>query len=153
MKKITWNWGTGIVLAFVSFMAFILYFVIGSATNYRANHELVTEAYYEQELNYQQEIDAQRNAAALETPLRLVKQAEGRGVSLFFPSTQVAKEITGKVSLYRPSNRQLDSEITIALSDTHLLIPDNRLLGGRWDIRVSWEYKGVNYLHKESIVY
>jgi len=34
-----------------------------------------------------------------------------------------------------------------------LLIPDKRLLDGRWDIKVSWEYKNDVYLHKESITY
>ncbi len=153
MKKIQWNWGTGIVLAFVSFISFILFFVIQMATDNSANHELVTEAYYERELNYQQEIDAQREAAALETPLKIKRQAQGRGLSVFFPKDYNPKAVKGIVSLYRPSNRQLDSEFPIALSDTHLLIPDNRLLGGRWDIRIAWEYQGKKYLHKESIDY
>ena len=152
-KGIKWNWGTGIVVAFVCFISFILYFVISMATDDRSNHELVTETYYEQELNFQQEIDAQEAAAALPHPLRIEKHPSGRGLSVYFPQDFEVEKISGTVSLYRPSNRQLDSEIPIALSDTHLLIPDNRLLGGRWDIRVAWQYKGKNYLHKESIAY
>ncbi|MEO1010524.1 MAG: cytochrome C oxidase Cbb3, partial [Bacteroidota bacterium] len=35
----------------------------------------------------------------------------------------------------------------------HLLIPDKRLLDGRWDIRILWEYQGKPYLLKESITY
>ena len=44
------NWGTGIVLAFIGFIGFILYFVIRMSTDDSANHDLVTEEYYKKEL-------------------------------------------------------------------------------------------------------
>ena len=47
------NWGTGIVLAFIGFIGFILYFVIRMSTDDSANHDLVTEEYYKKELSYQ----------------------------------------------------------------------------------------------------
>jgi hypothetical protein len=47
----------------------------------------------------------------------------------------------------------LDFDLPISLSNTHLLIPDKRLLDGRWDIKVFWEYEGEQYLYKESITY
>lgn len=40
------NWGTGIVLAFIGFITFILYFVFRMSTDDSANHDLVTEEYY-----------------------------------------------------------------------------------------------------------
>ena len=50
------NWGTGIVLAIIAFIGFILFFVIKMSTDDRANHDLVTEEYYKAELGYQKEI-------------------------------------------------------------------------------------------------
>ena len=44
------NWGTGIVLAFIGFIAFILYFVINVITNDKYNHDLVIEDYYKAEI-------------------------------------------------------------------------------------------------------
>ena len=44
------NWGTGIVLAFIGFISFIMYFVINMNTNDKYDHDLVTEDYYKQEL-------------------------------------------------------------------------------------------------------
>ena len=42
------NWGTGIVIAFIGFIAFIMYFVINMNVNDKYNHDLVTEDYYEE---------------------------------------------------------------------------------------------------------
>lgn len=145
------NWGTGIVLAFVGFIGFILFFVVRMSTDKRANHDLVTEDYYRQELAYQKEIDAQNNATKDITKLQVRRSPDG--LEIRFPEKVNPKEIEGTVSLYRPSNKQLDFDLPISLSNNHLLIPDNRLLDGRWDIKVSWNYNGTDYLHKENIIY
>ena len=138
-------------MAFVAFISFIMYFVIRMNTEDRADHELVARDYYKQELAYQQQIDAQKNASKLDAQLQIVKSEEGLLVN--FPENFDYKEITGKVSLYRPSNRHLDVDFPLSLSHTHLLIPDNSLIDGRWDIAIEWQYKGNTFLHKEKIVY
>ncbi|MBT8187615.1 MAG: FixH family protein [Croceitalea sp.] len=145
------NWGTGIVLAFIGFIAFILYFVIRMSTDDRVNHDLVTDAYYKKELAYQEEIDAEKLAAEYNAKLMITKITDGLAIE--FPDQFEFKDITGEVSLYRPSNRQLDFNFPISLSNTHLLIPDNSLLDGRWDITVKWNYKGKTFLHKQKLVY
>ncbi len=144
------NWGTSVVIAFVLFISFILFFVIRMSTDYRANHDLVTEDYYKATLEYQNEIDAEKNA---NTHAQLSIKKSSEGLLLTFPENLDLKTIKGNVSLYRPSNKHLDFDLPISLSNTHLLIPDKRLLDGRWDIKVAWEYEGEKYLHKESIVY
>ncbi len=145
------NWGTGIVLAFIAFITFILYFVYRMSTDDRANHDLVTKEYYKKELGYQQEIDASENAARMGAKLNIEKSDEG--IHIGFPEKFDPKKIEGTVSLYRPSNKHLDVNFPISLSKTHLLIPDNRLVDGRWDIIVSWSYEGNAFLHKEKLVY
>ncbi len=145
------NWGTGIVLAFIMFISFILYFVIRMSTDDSNNHELVTKDYYKQELAYQKEIDAEKNAVTLGAQLKIQKSE--KGLIIQFPENYKPEEITGKVSLYRPSNRHLDVDFPISLSNTHLLIPDNQLVDGRWDIAISWHYKGNSFLHKEKLSY
>ncbi|MFX0555581.1 FixH family protein [Maribacter sp. CXY002] len=145
------NWGTGVVLAFIGFIGFILFFVVKMNLDDRANHDLVTEDYYRAELEYQKEIDAQNNAKADIAQLKLHKTTNG--LQIEFPETFTITNINGTVSLYRPSNKQLDFDLPISLSNTHLLIPDKRLLDGRWDIKISWNYNGKNYLHKEQLMY
>jgi len=147
----TWNWGTGIVLAFVAFISFILFFVIRMSTDTRADHDLVTKEYYQKELAYQQEIDAEKNARSLGADIQIERTADGLRITL--PKTLQNINSIGTMSLYRPSNKHLDFDLPIRLSKTHLLIPDKRLLDGRWDIKIQVEHEGVNYLFKERIVY
>ena len=149
MKTI--NWGTGIVLAFIAFIAFILFFVIRMSTDGRADHDLVTEEYYKQELEYQKEIDAEKNARSLGDALQFEKTDEGLRITL--PIALQNSNSEGTMSLYRPSNKHLDFDLPIRLSKAHLLIPDNRLLDGRWDIKLQIEHEGKKYLFKDRIVY
>jgi len=145
------NWGTGVVLAFIGFIGFILFFVIRMSTDHNAEHDLVTEEYYKAELGYQKEIDAGENANTLSDKLTMEKTAEG--LSIQFPENMSPAKIEGKVSLYRPSNKHLDFDLPISLSNSHLLIPDKRLLDGRWDITIEWTYGGKPYLFKQSLTY
>lgn len=144
------NWGTGIVLAFIAFISFILYFVVRMNMDSNANHDLVTEDYYKDALNHQTELNAELNANKYEK-IKLEKTAEG--LLLHFPKNINFEKAEGTVSLYRPSNKQLDFDLPVSLSNTNLLIPDKRLLDGRWDIKIIWTYEGQDYLQKEKITY
>ena len=145
------NWGTGIVIAFVLFIAFIMYFVINMNLNKKYDHDLVTEDYYQEELLHQNEIDKVDNAKELKENVSWEKTEDG--ILISFPKELDYTNITGNVFLYRPSNKKLDSEIPISLSDHYLLIPKTSLLDGRWNIKVDWKYDGKSYLYKESIMY
>ena len=145
------NWGTGIVIAIALFMSFILFLVIKMTTNEDYSHDLVVEEYYKKELAFQQEIDAETNLKLLSEKIK-GKRVEG-GWLLSFPEEIKASKIKGTVFLYRPSNKQLDFDFPIELSNSNLLIPDKRLLDGRWNITVNWEYEEKEFLYKESITY
>lgn len=145
------NWGTGIVLAFIGFISFIMYFIINMNINKDYQHDLVTEDYYKAELEYQNDINKEENARNLEKNISWKKTSEG--IIIEFPKNLEIKNITGKVFLYRPSNKQLDFETKISLSNYNLLIPDKRLLDGRWNIKVYWQYKETSYLYKKEIIY
>ena len=145
------NWGTGIVLAIIGFIAFIMYFVVSMTANSKYDHDLVTEDYYKQELEYQNEIDKLNNSNSLEENIRYKRTSNGLLIS--FPSNLETENISGKVFLYRPSNKQLDYETPISLSKLQMLIPDKRLVDGRWNIKIDWQYNGKSYLFKDDIVY
>lgn len=144
------NWGTGIVLAFIGFIGFILFFIIRMSMDDRANHDLVTEDYYKAELGYQKEIDAERNA---NNNAKITLEQTAEGLLVHFPEQLEPAKVQGTVYLYRPSNKHLDFDLAIRLSDPYLLVPDERLAEGRWDIKILWDYGGEAYLHKESITY
>ena len=145
------NWGTGIVMAFIAFIAFILYFVFQASSDPKADHDMVTKEYYKKELDYQKELDAAANLTKFGGNVAVTKMAEGLRID--FPKGMDAAKIRGKVSLYRPSNEQLDFEIPIEEFDSLLLIPSSRLLDGRWDIRLDWTSDGVPYLYRGRFTY
>ncbi|RAJ16413.1 FixH family protein [Olleya aquimaris] len=145
------NWGTSIVIAFIAFISFIMYFVISMNVNKDLDHDLVSEDYYKQELEYQNDINKEENSKELTSKLTWKKTPEGMIIS--FPEDLDYSAISGKVFLYRPSNKQLDFETTILLSNHNLLIPDKRLLDGRWNIKIDWMYNDKNYMFKEDITY
>lgn len=145
------NWGTGIVLAFIGFISFIMFFVIKMNMNDKYDHDLVTKQYYQKELEYQEDIDKLENSKTLKTNVTWFKTDDG--IIIIFPETLKATDITGNVFLYRPSNKKLDFEMPITLSTHRLLIPKKHLLDGRWNITVDWVYEGKTYLFKDKIMY
>ena len=143
------NWGTSIALAFVAFVGFILYFVITMSVDKTYSHDFVIEKYYQKELQFQDDINAQENAISIKEKILFVKRPEG--LQIQFPKEFDYEKVKGKVFLYRPSNKQLDFEMPISLSRSYLLVPDKRLVDGRWNITISWIYNNKPYLLKKEI--
>ncbi len=144
------NWGKGIVIAIVFFIAFILYFVITMSTDKKFSHDLVTEKYYEKELIYQQKIDAANNAKDLGG---IETEQIADGLLIRFPKAFEKETIEGKVFLYRPSDKQSDIEIPFSIADNYLLVPDKSLLDGRWNISIEIVHKKKRYFFFEEIMY
>ena len=148
-KGISLNWGTGIVISFVLFMSFILYFVFKVQSSSKYNNELVVEEYYKHDAKFGEEMVRVQNAQDLKSK-PIITSTLGE-ITIVFPNHYSPKNIKGIVSLYRPSNKKLDFEIPILLSNSSLLIPKSNLVGGRWDINMEWQYEGKYYLTKETV--
>ncbi len=146
------NWGTGIIIAFVCFISFIMFFVVNMNINKKYDHDLVTEDYYKQELEYQNDINKESKAKNLVNNVTVEKNE--KGLLIVFPEDFEAKDISGKVILYRPSNKHLDFEMPISLINDHnLIVPNELLLSGRWNIKIDWTYKEDKYMFKKLIVF
>ena len=145
------NWGTGIVIAFALFITFILYFVFKVQSDSQYDNELVVEEYYKQELKFENQMIKEQNAIDMTEKISISTSEEG--INITFPSDLDLTKVTGKVSLYRPSNQKLDFEVPISLSGPHLLIPKSNLVGGRWDISLDWTYDGKEFLNKKTIYF
>ena len=145
------NWGTGIVLAFVAFISFIMYFVIIMSTDSKYDRELVTEEYYKKELAFQDQINKEQRAKNMGfTPI--INKIDN-GLVVRFPEKYNPTEISGSLFLYRPSNKKLDFEMPISVSSLNTIIPSQHLLNGRWNIEINWTYKGKEYFYKEELTY
>ena len=143
------NWGTGIVIAFALFITFILYFVFSVQSNSKYDNELVVEEYYKHDAKFGDEMARVQNAQDL--PQKPLITSTSEGITIVFPAVFIEKEIKGTVSFYRPSDKKFDFEVPVLLTNSSLNVPNEKLLGGRWDINMEWQYKGKNYLTKEVI--
>lgn len=143
------NWGTGIVIAFALFMTFILYFVFEVQSNSKYDNDLVVEEYYKHDSHFQDEMARIQNAHDLQQKPSITYSE--KGVKIAFPATFENDKVKGNILLYRPSNKKFDFDTQIALTNSALLIPQKKLIKGRWDVNMEWEYKGTKYLSKEVI--
>lgn len=145
------SWGTGIVLALSAFIIFILFLVISMTTNKELDHDLVVEEYYKKELDFQNQLDKELNAQQLREDIRI--ESTVQGIAVHFPQALDPGKIKGKIFLYRTSNKQLDFEVPISLSSHTLLVPDERLVEGRWNIEIDWSYQEEGYFFQKELTY
>lgn len=145
------NWGTGIVIGMVLFIAFIMTMVVIMVSNEKFDHQMVTESYYEEGMVYQEEIDAETNTKDLSSPLKVQKIDEGW--LLIFPDELTATAVEGVVQMYRPSNEKLDFNLPLELHGSSMVIPKDLLVEGNWKINIRWEMGGKPYLFKKDLVY
>ncbi|WP_268225426.1 FixH family protein [Sinomicrobium oceani] len=152
MKRIKIHWGTAIVLAFMGFIAFILSFVIRMNTQKKYDHELVTEAYYAKELSFQRDMD--REKFTVDTGMEPRIEATKGGIFIYFPEGIDPAKVSGKIGLYRPSDRTMDFEVPVQMTTSPVvLIPSEALLPGRWNVEVDWQYGDDTYLSHRKLVY
>ena len=144
------NWGTGIVIAFVMFISFIGFLVIKMNTNEIYQHDLVTEDYYKKELELQQKIDNAATAAAMDYSIKVKQLSEG--LLIRFPDNLHDEQIKGSVYMYNPSNKKLDFTTAINLEQSQMLIPSKYLVEGRWDVEINWQANQQPYYFKTKLM-
>lgn len=149
--KIRITWSTAIVLSIIAFMIFILSFVYKSIAIEDYHHELVSEDYYKDELHYQEEIDKLENASTLEKNVELKTTEEG--LWILFPGSMDQTKISGTVSILRFSNKKLDIVEPVKLVQHKMLIPKERLVRGKWEVKIDWVYEEEAYMFKDSWFY
>ncbi|PCI01796.1 MAG: cytochrome C oxidase Cbb3 [Flavobacteriaceae bacterium] len=144
-------WPLGIVIALGSFMIFILSYVYKATFVAKYDHHLVSEEYYKDELKYQGEINKLENANTLENDITLTRSSNG--VLVHFPTTMEGKEIKGTVYFMRLSDGNFDFQETISLEKHTLLIQNDKLIAGRWNVKIDWSYQDTPYLFKDKFNY
>ncbi|NQV78474.1 MAG: FixH family protein [Lutibacter sp.] len=145
------SWPTGIIISIAAFVIFILSFVYKVTFLPQYDHHLVSEDYYKDEINYQQEIDKLNKAAELKENITYKKVASGLLIS--FPSEFEASQIKGTIEFQRLSNEKIDFKLPIQLITNDLVISNEKLIEGRWNVKIEWTVNNNAYLFKEKIMY
>lgn len=138
------NWGKGIVITFIAFIAIMVTMVIISVR--MEGIELVTENYYEEEIKYQEQIDKEASTLSLD---REALKFDGSTKALILDLPIGAK---GTLNLFRPSDIELDQELPVEIleaGEKSVYIGD--LKAGYWKVQLSWEENGESYYQEKKI--
>lgn len=140
------NWGKGITLFMVMFMAFIVSMVYYAFTK---NADLVQEDYYENEINYDKNKESKSNYDLLEKKVVLSQKEEG--VVLEFPD-EVVPTNEGKITFYRPDQKKYDREFALKLNDNNQqILTYENFKEGYYDVTVEWSDGTKNYIFEDQI--
>lgn len=141
------SWGIKITALYGGFVLLISSMVIISSSN---KAELVATDYYEQELNYQQRIDAIANEKNLTTTIQY--QLTETGVLLRFSDTISEKDFSGEVCFFRPSDASKDLTLKLVFDKNgEQLIPKALLRKGIYKICLSWKNQSKMF-YKEHVI-
>lgn len=119
----------GCFILFILFLIFI--FPMG-----KQNAEMISNNYYEEELKYQDVIDAKNNAAKLEkTPIYKISS---EGLLVTFPKTIKVDGNTVNFVLFRTEDSNLDVKKEVTLQHNLFLIPAKVISKGSYTLKLKW---------------
>lgn len=140
------NWGGGIALFYILFMTVLLFFVIKSTSH---RHEMVTENYYQKDLDYQAHFDKTINAMD-ENLIEIELYPNENTINLLFLKEQA---IEGKVKFYRPSDSTKDFTLDINLDhDNKMEIQTTKMISGPWTIQLDWVQNEETFFKEMKII-
>ena len=129
------NWGHGLMIALGCFILFILFLIFIFPMG-KQNAEMISNNYYEEELKYQDIIDAKNNAAKLEkTP---TYKATSEGLLISFPESIKADQNTASFVLFRTEDSNLDVKKEVVLQHNLFLIPAKVISKGSYTLKLKW---------------
>ncbi len=143
-----WNWGTGVFIFIVLFLAACIAFIIYTRTE---RWSLVEEDYYPKELRHEEILVKMRNVSSLKDKLQVSYDAQN--LVIRFPFDLKGLSLTGSVDMYRPSDETRDVILPVAV-DTSLCmtIPMKRFIHGKYVLKADWVANGMGY-YQETVVF
>ena len=145
--KINWNWGTGIFVAIILFMTFIIVLVFQTT---RQNYDLVERDYYPKALEYQQQIDKEHNATLLADKVTI--QNAGDHIVVKFQSVFNPSDISGSIIFYRPSDKKQDIIFAIEPDSAgNQKFPVTNFKAGKYILKIDYEVNGKSYFQEEPV--
>lgn len=137
------SWGHGVVIALFAFIVFILSMLF-LFPNGQKNSEMVTDNYYEEELQYQDVIDAKKRADNLQE--KPTYSQDTSGIKIVFPKGYDNSNTTVKFVLNRTDDQNLDIKKSEQLNaDQSILIPAKVLKTGNYTLRLTWTKDKTDY--------
>ena len=134
--KIKFNWGTGIFIVIIIFLASVAFRIYLS---YQQEINLVSSDYYPKGTNYQEQIDKEKNTSKLEGKVG-VSLKPNNTIEILFPKDFQGRAVEGDIWVYRPSDYKKDHHFPIVPDDSlkqYVEIPD--LMKGKYIVKLDWK--------------
>ncbi len=148
MKTKTNLWPYGILLTFFLFFCGIAAVIAIAVTH---QETLVSDNYYEQEIDYQKQIDGTARAQA--SGATITYHVATAQVVIAIPEAQRAQHCTGRIDFYRPSSPALDREFPLESNPSApQTIDASKLASGLWKVSATWQAGGQDYHLDQRIV-
>lgn len=140
------SWGVKIAMLYSGFVVLMVTLVTLSM---KQDFHLVSDDYYQEEIEYQQVLDAGKNQAALSKPVSV--SANGDHINIAFPDEFKEQLINGTVQFYSPVNSNWDKTVTMTNVETSYSVSKDELISTRYKVKLSWEAAGKKYYQETDI--
>ncbi len=141
------NWGTKILIVYITFVLGILFMVYKSSTQ---TTDLVTTDYYAKELKYQDKIDEIKRVSKLAAPVEC--GISDNALTIQFPKDFAGRQLAGEAVLYCPSDEKKDMKKNFTLKDEPLQMQIPAGNKGLYELHLSWKDGAVTYYFEKKII-
>ncbi|MFK7949855.1 MAG: FixH family protein [Saprospiraceae bacterium] len=142
------NWEWIIAILYGSFVTMMVTLVVLSS---QQDIPLVTEDYYEKDLQYETQMQRIANSKELNEDVSVKYDAKTQQIKVQFPKEMSG--IEGEILCFRPSQEGIDFTLSLDdLEENATTFGTSEMLNGRWKIKITWEGDGEIY-YKESTIY
>lgn len=143
-------WPVGIIAFFVFFVACVIGFVVFSAFQ---RTDLVAADYYEQEVRFQEQINRVHRTAAWQGEIAIVIDPPLQHLRIALPAAHAARQPTGTVAFYRPSEAGLDRRFPLLVDQAGQQVLDvGGFASGLWRVRVTWAVGNEEFYREADVV-
>ena len=142
------NWAWKITFLFVSFVLFMSFMVYKSVSQ---DFHLVSKEYYEDEIAYQERIDAMAIGNEIKDKVHMDIQDK---ILLITFSESIAEDMNGEIHFYDPVNARKDFLIPIDLdSSLQMAVSFDNKIRKRWKVKIQGLYKSKEvFIEKEIMI-
>ena len=142
------NWGNKLAFAMIAFMAFIGYMAYRIM---QENFDLVSETYYEDEMEFQQVLDSKNALNLLSEPLTISKRNDS--LILDFPKELVGQSLIGTVDLVFAPNKINDQHLSFnqVLQSEELSMALTTAVRGKYGVKLIFTSGEKAYFFEDII--
>jgi hypothetical protein len=140
------SWGNKLLIAFIAFAALIctlVYKAVNTPT------DLVSEQYYDDELKYEDRIQAINNAAGISD---VQVQQDASTITVTLPREMDGRALKGQAYFYCKTRASKDKYLSLATNTRTTVFPRKELPKGSFVLKLSWKSGKENFYTERSII-